>query len=172
MHPCRCRGRASYGSPEVPQKLLTTKFLFLMLVFLLKMIILGCEMGVPPFQETPMSFWSWHWKARFLSMFPSNVHYRHPENSWEHIWIPRRADRCFRFTRGNYRLTFRHDSRCWFSYSPIQESQCFSNQQKFLYVSILPSPPKKRQVVVSKLCYFSPQPHLDPFLSKGWNHQL
>ena len=24
------------------------------LVFLLKMIILGCEMGVPPFKETPM----------------------------------------------------------------------------------------------------------------------
>jgi len=24
-------------------------------VFLLKMIIMGCEMGVPPFQETPIS---------------------------------------------------------------------------------------------------------------------
>ena len=25
-------------------------------VFLLKMIILGCEMGVPPFKETPINY--------------------------------------------------------------------------------------------------------------------
>ena len=41
-------------------------------VFLLKMIILGCEMGVPPFKETPI------WSAHEEPLQPQPVHHWTP----------------------------------------------------------------------------------------------
>ena len=46
-------------------------------VFLLKLIILGCEMGVPPFTETPnwkhYWFWFWGWFSKTSHLTPEKT---------------------------------------------------------------------------------------------------